>query len=197
MEELPSFILTGFALAGSPGPTTLSLAAAGAAFGARRCLAFMGGVMLGMLGVIAITASGVTGVLLALPGATPVMAVLAACYFAYLAFRIASAPPLTEASAVRRHPSVAGGVVLSLVNPKAYAAMASLFAGFVLVRGDLGWDVAAKTSAVVGILIVVNVAWLTAGAALTRYLRAPRSNRIINVTFAVLLIGSVGFALLI
>jgi len=34
------------------------------------------------------------------------------------------------------------------------------------------------------------------GAALTRYFRDPRSNRIINVTFAVLLIASVGAALL-
>jgi hypothetical protein len=34
------------------------------------------------------------------------------------------------------------------------------------------------------------------GAALTRHFMEPRSNRIINVTFAVLLIASVGVALL-
>ena len=38
MEGLLSFIVVGFALAGSPGPNTLSLAATGAAFGARRGL---------------------------------------------------------------------------------------------------------------------------------------------------------------
>jgi threonine/homoserine/homoserine lactone efflux protein len=39
------------------------------------------------------------------------------------------------------------------------------------------------------------VAWLLAGSALTRFLREPRTNRIVNITFAVLLIVSVIAAL--
>ncbi|MBL4691633.1 MAG: LysE family translocator, partial [Rhodospirillales bacterium] len=39
-------------------------------------------------------------------------------------------------------------------------------------------------------------AWLLAGAALTRIAREPGINRAINVTFAVLLVASVAFALL-
>ncbi len=46
------------------------------------------------------------------------------------------------------------------------------------------------------IISAVNLAWLVAGAALTRFFREPRTNRIINVTFAVLLVASVAFALL-
>ena len=75
--------------------------------------------------------------MLALPGVTPVVVALAAAYFVYLAFRIATAPPLADGDARVRRPSFAGGVFLSLVNPKGYAAMAALFSGFVLVRGDL------------------------------------------------------------
>ena len=93
MEGLLGFVLAGFALAGSPGPATLSLAATGAAFSARRGLGYMIGIDLGMVGVMAITASGVVGLLLALPGATPVVTVMAGAYFLYLAFRIAAAPP--------------------------------------------------------------------------------------------------------
>jgi threonine/homoserine/homoserine lactone efflux protein len=40
------------------------------------------------------------------------------------------------------------------------------------------------------------LAWLIAGAALTRFFRDPRTSRAINVTFAVLLIASVALALL-
>lgn len=36
MQGVVEFALAGFALAGSPGPAMLSLAATGAAFGARR-----------------------------------------------------------------------------------------------------------------------------------------------------------------
>jgi threonine/homoserine/homoserine lactone efflux protein len=81
VEGLLSFVLAGFALAGSPGPATLSLSATGAAFGARRGFAYMTGINLGMAGVMAITATGVVGVLLALPGAVPVVTILAGAYF--------------------------------------------------------------------------------------------------------------------
>jgi threonine/homoserine/homoserine lactone efflux protein len=134
-------------------------------------------------------------VLLALPGATPVVATMAAAYFVYLAFRIATAPPVSERRDQHRQPSFAGGVFLSLVNPKGYAAMAALFSGFVLVREHLELDVATKMIVLLAIIIMADVAWLFAGAALTRFFREPRTNRAINVTFAVLLVASVAFAL--
>jgi threonine/homoserine/homoserine lactone efflux protein len=197
VEGLLGFVLAGLALAGSPGPATLSLAATGAAFGAGRGLGYMAGIVIGMVGVMGITASGVVGLVLALPGATPVVAALAVAYFVYLAFRIATAPPLAEGSQPRRQHSFAGGVFLSLVNPKGYAAMAALFSGFVLVRESLALDVAAKTVVLAAIIVAVNLAWLIAGAALTRFFHEPRTNRAINVTFAVLLVMSVAFALLV
>jgi len=197
LEGLLGFVLAGLALAGSPGPATLSLAATGAAFGARRGIGYMTGINLGMVGVMAITASGIVGLLLALPGATPVVIGLSSVYFAYLAFRIATAPPLTDGGEERRQPSFVGGIFLSLVNPKGYAAMAALFSSFVLIRDRLDLDAAAKIAVLAIVIAAVNVAWLVMGAALTRFFRDPRRNRIINVTFAVLLIASVGVALLV
>jgi threonine/homoserine/homoserine lactone efflux protein len=195
VEGLLAFVLAGFALAGSPGPATLSLAATGAAFGARRGLGYMTGIVIGMVGVMGITATGVVGILLARPGATPVVAGMAAAYFVYLAFRIAMTPPLSESTEQRRQPSFGGGIFLSLVNPKGYAAMAALFSGFVLIRERIELDLAAKVIVLAAIIIAVNLAWLTAGAGLTRYFREPRTNRVINVAFAVLLVASVAFAL--
>jgi len=196
MDVLFGFILAAFALAGSPGPATLSLAATGAAFGARRGLPYMLGIDIGMVGVMAITASGVVGILLAVPGATPIVSVLAGAYFLYLAWRIATAPPLSETTAEQSPPSFAAGLLLSLINPKGYAAMAALFSGFVLVRERLVLDVAVKLIVLAAIIATVNLAWLTAGAGLTRFFREPRTNRIVNVIFAILLIASVAVALL-
>jgi threonine/homoserine/homoserine lactone efflux protein len=196
MNGLLGFMLAGLALAGSPGPATLSLAAAGAAFGARRGLGYMAGIVIGMVVVMGIAATGVMGVLLAIPGATPVVIAAAAGYFAYLAFRIATAPPLAEGADAGRRPSFAGGLFLSLVNPKGYAAMAALFSGFVLVRERLELDAALKAIVLLAIMVAVNTVWLLVGAALTRLLREPGTNRAINVTFAALLIASVAGALL-
>lgn len=196
MEGLLGFVLAGFALAGSPGPATLSLAATGAAFGARRGIAYMAGIVAGMIVVMGIILAGLLGVLLAVPGAAPALTAMAAAYFVYLAARIAMAPPLAERAGAGRRPSFAAGVFLSLVNPKGYAAATALLSGFVLVRERFEVDAALKVAVLVAITATVNMAWLLAGAALTRFFRAPRSNRAINVAFAVLLIASVAFALL-
>src|SRR5882724_1422212 len=195
MDGLLGFVLAGLALAGSPGPNTLSLAAAGAAFGARPSLGYMAGLVIGMIGVMGIAAAGVIGLLLSIPGAKPVVIVAAAAYFAYLAFRIATAPVLAEGAGAGRRPSFAGGLFLSLVNPKGYAAMAALFSGFVLVRERLALDAALKAIVLLAIIIAVNIVWLLLGAALTRLFRNPRTNRAINIAFAVLLIASVAGAL--
>lgn len=195
MDGVFGFALAGFALAGSPGPATLSLAATGAAFGARRGLGYMTGIIIGMVAVMAVVASGVIGIVLAIPGATPVVGIMAAAYFVYLAVRIATAPPLSEKSGERGQPSFGAGLFLSLVNPKGYAAMAALFSGFVLIREQLALDAGAKIAVLVAIITSVNLAWLFTGAALTRFFREPRTNRIINVAFAVLLVASVAAAL--
>lgn len=195
MNELLAFVLAGLALTGSPGPANLSLAAAGAAFGVRQGLGYMIGVMAGMIGVMAITATGVMGIVLALPGVAPVVTALSVAYFLYLAWRIATAPPLGEGTRQLRRPSFAGGAFLSLVNPKGYAAMAALFSSFILVTGHPAMDVGTKITVLTTMIAAVNLAWLSGGAALTRFFRAPRTSRMINIGFAGLLLASVAFAL--
>jgi threonine/homoserine/homoserine lactone efflux protein len=145
---------------------------------------------------MAITATGVTGLVLALPGAAPALAALAAAYVVYLAWRIATAPPLAAAAGGGRPPSLAGGFGLALANPKAYAAMAALFSGFVLVAGRPAWDAALKALILLAIMLVVDLVWLLAGAALARAVRRQRVARAINLGFAGLLVASVAFALL-
>jgi threonine/homoserine/homoserine lactone efflux protein len=196
MDDLVGFVLAGLALAGSPGPATLSFAATGAAFGSRRGVGYMAGIVRGMILVMAVTASGVVGLVLAVPGAAPAVSIAAGLYLAYLAFRIATAPPLAADVEEDRVPSFAGGLFLSLVNPKGYAAMAALFSRFVLIDGRLGLDAMAKTAAMTVVIVAVNVAWLFTGAALTRCFRDPATNRLITVTFAAALVASVGGVLL-
>lgn len=187
MDGWIGFALAGLALAGSPGPATLSLAAAGVAFGSKRGLGYLSGIVIGMVGVIAIVASGLTGLILALPGAGPAVLVLSAAYFLYLAYRIATAPPLADNSGQGAAPRFLAGLLLSLINPKGYAAMAALFSGVAL-------DFAVKLTILLGIMVLVNLAWLFAGASMTRMLRDPHTNRMVNIAFAISLIASVALA---
>lgn len=194
MDALPGFLIAAIALAGSPGPATLSLAAAGAAFSARRGIGYLAGIVVGMAVVMAIAASGMVGLLLAVPGVAPVVAILAAVYFLWLAWRIATAPPLSEEGARGTPPTIAAGLLLSLVNPKGYVAMAALYSGFTLLPDRLEADLALKLVVLTLVIAVVNVAWLLAGAALTRFFRDPRGNRLINRVFAGALVASVALA---
>lgn len=191
VEALGTFILAALALTGSPGPNTLSLAAVGAAYGRWRGLRYMAGLNLGMAAVILTVGSGVSGFLFAVPGAAPAVAVIAGSYFLYLAYRIAAAPPLNDAAEPGSEPRWIAGVFLSLVNPKAYAAMAALFSGFSLVTGSHVVDALLKAAVLMATIIFVNICWLCAGSALASRLRNERASRAINVAFAVLLIVSV------
>jgi threonine/homoserine/homoserine lactone efflux protein len=96
MDPLPGFIIAALALAGSPGPNTLSLAATGAAFGARRGTRYLVGISVGMLAVMVIAGSGVIALLFAIPGARPVVIATAA-----LISRISlgASPPLRRSPA--------------------------------------------------------------------------------------------------
>ncbi|MBL4732768.1 MAG: LysE family translocator [Rhizobiaceae bacterium] len=196
MEGLAGFLIAAFALTGSPGPNTLSLVAVGSAYGRKRGLRYMLGLNLGMVLVIAITGSGISGLLFAVPFVAPIVIGIAALYFIFLAFKIATAPPLKEAESNTKDPKWFEGVIISLLNPKAYAAMATLFSSAMLLSTNLWIEGLFKTGILVLVIVVVNVAWLLLGAALTPYFRNERSSRIINIGFAILLLVSVASTLI-
>lgn len=196
-DALPGFILAGFALAGSPGPANTVLAAAGAAFGLRRSLWLATGIITGVLTVMALTATGLSGLILALPGVAPVAYILGVAYMAYLAWKIATAPPLSETENTARPPSFGGGFFVGAGNPKTFAAVAALHSGFVLSPGNVQLEVLLKLACLAPILAIVNIVWLLLGAALTRCFRDPKANRLINISFAVLLILSLAVAFLV
>jgi len=187
-ENLTAFIIAAFALIGSPGPATLGLAAAAAAFGIRRSLALMAGIIAGVLVVFGLAAAGLTGLILAQPVLGPVVKVLAALYMLWLAWSIATAPPLGQGEGARA-PTLYGGIFLGVGNPKAYAAMAALASGFLL-SADRVTDTATKAVILLAIMIVADLAWLVAGSSLARVMRRPAWSRAINIAFALALLAS-------
>lgn len=195
MQETLSFIVAALALTGSPGPATLGLAAAGAAFGFRRSRWLIAGIVAGVLAVLVLTLSGLFALILAQPGLGLGVTIAAALYMLYLAFRIATAPPLQDQAANAAAPGFGQGLFLGLGNPKAYAAMAALCSGFSLLPGQPLPDALAKIVLVAATIIPVNIAWSLLGMTLTRWLRDPRLGRAINILFAVLLIASVALTL--
>ena len=134
METLPALLIAALALMAS-GPVTLASAAAGAAW-PGRATAYVLAMSTGTITVILLVAVGVTGLVASIPGARPVIAAAGMGYILYLAWRIASAPPIGALSADRRPPPLLGGYAMAIANPKAWAAFAALFSGYPLIPDD-------------------------------------------------------------
>ena len=191
MNAAPLFLLTSLALVGSPGPNTLSLTAVGAAFGTRRGVPYMIGLNLGMVVVVALVGSGLWAVILSYPGITPVVTVVASAYLLYLAFRIATAPPIGATAVPGRSPGLSAGVTLSLTNPKAYVSVAAVVSRYTLMPGQPVADEVVKGALFLALVVIVNVLWLAAGALLAAAVTNPRVGRLVNLGFAGLLVVSV------
>lgn len=181
---------------GSPGPAVLGVAGTAAAFGARRGLPYFMGVCLGTATVLVLIASGLTGLLLVIPGAAPIVGIAAAAYILYLAYRIATAPVLSKSAESADAPSLVAGYLLAIANPKAFAALSALYAGHTLAPDDPVRDAVLKLVGLSMMIVFANGSWLLFGAALSGLLRHPTAGRIANITFAVLLVGSVALAFL-
>ncbi len=192
--SLVPLLVASAALMGSPGPATISAAAVGSAYGVRGSLRYVGGLVAGTGLVLLAVATGLTAVLLAIPGLRPVLTAVSAAYILWLAYRIATAPPVSAGDGAER-PSPAGALVLAVANPKAWVAIAAVFATARLADGALV-DAAAKVVVLGAMIVVIMAGWLLAGAFLSTLLREPRRARAVNAALAAALVGTTAIALL-
>jgi threonine/homoserine/homoserine lactone efflux protein len=188
-QALASLVVASLAIMGTPGPATISLTAAGSAHGVRRSLGYLAGIVAGTTVVLLAVATGITAALLAVPAVRPVLLAISAGYILWLAYHIATAPPLAAEGASRDAPGLAGGLVLGVANPKAWVAIAAVFAGSRLASGTVA-DASGKVAVLTAMILLINASWLGIGAALAAQLREPRTARAVNVVLAAALVAS-------
>lgn len=186
---LLSLIVASLLVMGSPGPSTISVTAVGAALGFRRSLGYLSGLVAGTIAVLLAVATGVVAVLLAEPQLAPVLLAASAAYILYLAFRIATAPPLSKHDETVAAPSFMGGVLLAIANPKAYVAIAAVFAASML--GPV-----LKIAVLGAMIVLIHLAWLLAGAAFSRVFHDPVWSRRVNLAFAAALVATTAYAVM-
>jgi threonine/homoserine/homoserine lactone efflux protein len=188
-------LLISLAIMGSPGPATISLIAAGSVYGVRRSLPYLAGIIVGTTIVLVAVATGITAALLAVPAIGSVLVGTSAAYILWLAYHIATAPPLSEQTAAMDAPSVAGGALLGVANPKSWVAIASVFTSAHL-ADDAATDAAAKIAVLTAMIIMILATWLVAGTSLAPILREPRRARVVNAVLAVVLVGATALTVL-
>jgi threonine/homoserine/homoserine lactone efflux protein len=176
---------------GSPGPSTMSITAVGAAFGLRKGLAYAGGLIMGTATVLLIVAGGLIGLLNSVPSMAPVLIGASTIYIIWLAWRIGTAAPLAEKAVAGRPPTGGGGFLFAVANPKAYLAIGAVFNGITIVPENAATDAALKIIVLAVMIVFIHLAWLLAGTSFAPILRDPVRSRVTNIVFALALVASV------
>jgi threonine/homoserine/homoserine lactone efflux protein len=184
--RLIAFLAFSAVVAGTPGPSNALLTAVGARAGIRHGLASLLGQVTGMGAMLFAITLGLGDLLLVHPLALLALKCAAAAMLCWMAWRIATAKP---AEGIMNAPAgFLGMAAFQWVNPKGWLVGVAAIAAFLDRRGG-----SALAQAVVFAILFALVAvpccfpWLAFGAALQRFLRAPRARRVVNCAMAVLL----------
>lgn len=193
--EFITFLVAATALLGSPGPAIAALLAVGRSFGWGKGLRFFWGLQIGLASAAGVTILGLFALLQAFPWTLTAMSVVATLYLIHLAYKIATSPVGEERAASNQSPRPIAGTILGLTNPKAYAALASLFASFQIIEHHATWDSALKWLGVVGVMIVVDIIWLWIGVKIGRLSLSATSEKTMNYTLAAAIVLTTALAL--
>ena len=191
-----SFAAAVFLLLITPGPGVLSTAGVGSAYGFRFGLRYVLGLFVGTNLVSLAVISGLAAIVLGVPAVRTVLLVASVGYLLYLAGRIAFAGSKIAFIEARTAPGATAGILLQLINPKAYAVNTTLFTGFAFYPDSLAVETAMKLLILNVIWIPIHLAWLYAGVALKRLELAAHHQFRINVIMALSMLAVVALALL-
>ena len=133
-----------FVLAATPGPALLSIVGAGSAFGFKGGLPYTFGALLGANIVIMLSIAGFASILMAAPNFKIFLSIVSLSYLVYVAFQVASSNQMVNDTEKKCRLGVINGVIIQLLNPKAYAVGIALFSGFPLAINNMLSEVIIK-----------------------------------------------------
>jgi threonine/homoserine/homoserine lactone efflux protein len=187
--RLIAFVAFSAVVAGTPGPSNALLTAAGARVGVRQGLGSLLGQVTGMGAMLFAITLGLGSVLLAHPLALEVLKCTGAAMLCWMAWRIATARH-TE-GATNAPAGFLGMAAFQWINPKGWLIGVAAIATFLERRAGGGLSQAIVFAILFTLVAVPSCfPWLAFGAALQRFLQAPRARRVLNGAMAVLLAAS-------
>ena len=166
-------------MVGSPGPANALFLASGATVGVRRTLPFLAGTLVGFAAVGIAIALGLNSLLEDRPDVALVLSFASLAYMLYLAWRIATAPPLSQSSVEPL--GFRDGLVLHPLNPKAWVMLTAAFAQFATPGNGYVQQAAVIVAAFVLLGAPLNMLWAVGGEWLTRRITSPGLQRAVNL----------------
>ncbi len=191
-----TFAAAVFFLIVTPGPGVLSVAGVGSAYGFEKGTRYIAGLCIGTNLVALAVVTGMAAVLLANTHIRLVLLVASIGYLLYLAAKIAFAGTKIAFKEATKAPGVWGGVMLQIINPKAYAVNTAFFTGFAFWPDSLLNETLVKFAIVNAIWLPIHFGWLYAGVTLHRLNLPSHVQHRINIAMAVSMLLAVALAAL-
>lgn len=188
-----TFLLFAVVVAGTPGPSNLILASAGAKVGLLRGLPCLAGQVIGTGFMLFLVAIGLGNVVLAIPGLILALKVVGIVFLLWLSWKIATAGRGEGDRPVDKlPPGFWGMAAFQWINPKSW--LVSISSISVYSRPGAGTPLTQAMG--FGLLFILAALpccfiWLVFGASLQRFLYTDRSTRIFNIAMGVLLAAAV------
>jgi threonine/homoserine/homoserine lactone efflux protein len=171
----------------TPGPNNVMVTSSGAAYGYRATLPHVLGIGLGAALQMVLVALGVGVVFQRFPLLHSGLAIVAAAYLVYLAWRLLRAGVVAE-SDTRRPFTVWQAVLFQAVNPKAWVMAITTAAVFLPQDTPLSRLILV----VGGLFLAVNIpcvsVWALFGSAVRHLLLRPTFRKVFNLTMSILLV---------
>ena len=188
------FLASVFLLFLTPGPGVLSLAGVGAAFGRNNGLSYMLGLLIGTNLVAIAVVTGLAAVVLSVPWLRTVLLIASICYLLWLALQIALSGSKIGFIEAHRKPGITDGIILQIINPKAYVVNTALFTGYPFDNQSLMVETLTKFLVINVIWILIHLLWLAAGVTLQSLALKPGTQRGINIAMALVMLIVVALA---
>jgi threonine/homoserine/homoserine lactone efflux protein len=198
-ELFLAFVLATIVMIVIPGPSVMLTVAHSMAFGLRRALVTLAGIVCGISVQLAVTLVGMTSFMLLLADGFELLRWAGVAYLVYLGLQQWRAAPVDSlpAGAGRSGRSLfTQGFLVTVANPKSMIFLAAFFPQFVDPAAPLGPQLAAMSVAFVAIAFVFTGLWCLPAARIGRWLNGRRRILWRNRVTGSLLIGAgLGLAL--
>ena len=188
-ETLLAFITYAFVTSVTPGPDNTMLLASGLNYGFVRSLPHVLGISIGFAVMVMGVGAGLGRLFEAYPSLYTVLRIVGGAYLMYLAWQIATAAPMGDASTHGRPFGFWKAAGFQWVNPKAWIMAIGAITVYLPAGGSM------QAVVVLSLLFaLVNApsvtVWVTFGTTLRRWLTDLRYLRVFNVSMAIMLVLS-------
>jgi len=182
------FALAVFSMVITPGPAVLALAGVGAAFSFKIGVRFLIGLTVGYLVVWMLVISGCASIMFSIPFTRIIFLIISTGYLSYLALVIILQGSRTTFIIPKKVPTIKDGIILQLMNPKAYAFHSILFTGFIVFPENFLLETTWKFLLMNLIWIPLHLGWLKLGTSFKKFNLTSDSQKRLNIILGVSLL---------